>query len=112
NWLADEGFDELALAPMSRDQVAAFITAWHTAAADDEGKDHQRLADYRDQLLSSIPLYRELRGLATNPLMCGLICALNRDRSGSLPQGRKELYEAAMEMLLQRRDPERRVLYA
>ena len=44
--------------------------------------------------------------------MCGLICALNRDRSGSLPQGRKELYEAAMEMLLQRRDPERRVLYA
>ncbi|MDF4254179.1 NACHT domain-containing protein [Streptomyces sp. WMMB303] len=112
NWLADEGFDELALAPMSRDQVAAFITAWHTAAADDEGKDHRRLADYRDQLLSSIPLYRELRGLATNPLMCGLICALNRDRSGSLPQGRKELYEAAMEMLLQRRDPERRVLYA
>ncbi|MGP3976753.1 NACHT domain-containing protein [Streptomyces sp. 8N114] len=112
NWLADEGFDELALAPMSRDQVAAFITAWHTAAADDEGKDHQQLAEYRDQLLSSIPLYRELRGLATNPLMCGLICALNRDRSGSLPQGRKELYEAAMEMLLQRRDPERRVLYA
>ncbi|MGY1437246.1 NACHT domain-containing protein [Streptomyces reniochalinae] len=112
NWLADEGFDELTLAPMSRDQVAAFITAWHAAAADDEGKDHQLLAEYRDRLLASIPLYRELRGLATNPLMCGLICALNRDRSGSLPHGRKELYEAAMEMLLQRRDPERRVLYA
>ncbi|WP_326688779.1 MULTISPECIES: NACHT domain-containing protein [unclassified Streptomyces] len=112
NWLADEGFDELALAPMNRDQVAAFITAWHAAAGDDEGKDHRRLEEYRDRLLASIPLYRELRGLATNPLMCGLICALNRDRSGSLPQGRKELYEAAMEMLLQRRDPERRVLYA
>ncbi|MEU2086208.1 NACHT domain-containing protein [Streptomyces albus] len=111
-WLADEGFDELSLAPMSRDQVAAFITAWHAAAADDEGKDHHRLEEYRDRLLASIPLYRELRGLATNPLMCGLICALNRDRSGSLPHGRKELYEAAMEMLLQRRDPERRVLYA
>lgn len=112
NWLADEGFDELSLAPMNRDQVAAFITAWHTAAGDDEGKDHRRLDEYRDRLLASIPLYRELRGLATNPLMCGLICALNRDRTGSLPQGRKELYEAAMEMLLQRRDPERRVLYA
>ncbi|GEB53665.1 MULTISPECIES: NACHT domain-containing protein [Streptomyces] len=112
DWLADEGFDELALAPMNRDQVAAFITAWHTAAADDEGKDHAHLTTYRDRLLATIPLYRELRGLATNPLMCGLICALNRDRSGSLPQGRKELYEAAMQMLLQRRDPERRVLYA
>lgn len=112
NWLADEGFDELTLAPMDRDQVSAFITAWHAAAHSDEGKDHSRLEEYRDQLLASIPLYRELRGLATNPLMCGLICALNRDRSGSLPQGRKELYEAAMEMLLQRRDPERRVLHA
>lgn len=112
DWLAEEGFNELNLAPMNRDQVSAFITAWHTAARTDEGKDHGRLDEYKDRLLQSIPLYRELRGLATNPLMCGLICALNRDRSGSLPQGRRELYEAAMEMLLQRRDPERRVLYA
>lgn len=111
-WLADEGFNELTLAPMNRDQVAAFITVWHNAARTDEGKDHRRLAEYREKLVQSIPLYRELRGLATNPLMCGLICALNRDRSGSLPKGRRELYEAAMEMLLQRRDPERRVLYA
>lgn len=111
-WLAEEGFVELTLAPMNRDQVAAFVSAWHTAARTDEGKDHRRLGDYEERLLQSIPLYRELRGLATNPLMCGLICALNRDRSGSLPKGRKELYEAAMEMLLQRRDPERRVLYA
>ncbi|EST20859.1 hypothetical protein N566_28025 [Streptomycetaceae bacterium MP113-05] len=111
-WLADEGFDELTLAPMNRDQVAAFITAWHSAARTDSGTDHAHLDAYRDRLLQSIPLYRELRGLATNPLMCGLICALNRDRSGSLPKGRRELYEAAMEMLLQRRDPERRVLYA
>ncbi len=112
DWLAEEGFTELTLAPMNRDQVAAFITAWHTAARTDEGKDHGRLDEYRDMLLRSIPLFRELRVLATNPLMCGLICALNRDRSGMLPKGRKELYEAAMEMLLQRRDPERRVLYA
>lgn len=108
-WLADEGFAELTLAPMSRGQVADFITAWHDAARSDEGRDHERLNEYEDMLLRSIPLFRELRVLATNPLMCGLICALNRDRSGSLPQGRKELYEAAVQMLLQRRDPERRV---
>lgn len=112
DWLAEDGFAELTLAPMNRDQVSAFITGWHTAAGTDEGKDHPRLDEYKDMLLRSIPLYRELRVLATNPLMCGLICALNRDRSGSLPSGRKELYEAAMEMLLQRRDPERHVLHA
>ncbi|SCK58596.1 NACHT domain-containing protein [Streptomyces sp. WMMB 714] len=112
DWLAEEGFTELNLAPMNRDQVAASVTAWHNAARSDEGKDHSRLDEYKEILLRSIPLFRELRVLATNPLMCGLICALNRDRSGMLPQGRRELYEAAMEMLLQRRDPERRVLYA
>ncbi|QPP07208.1 NACHT domain-containing protein [Streptomyces bathyalis] len=109
DWLAEDGFTELTLAPMNRDQVAAFITAWHTAARTDEGKDHARLNEYKEMLLRSIPLFRELRVLATNPLMCGLICALNRDRSGSMPKGRGELYDAAMKMLLERRDPERRV---
>ena len=114
--LAEEGFAELSLAPMSRDQVTRFVRDWHTAAMGDdncrEQRDRDELKEYEQRLLHSVRIYRELRQLATNPLMCGLICALNRDRSGSLPHGRKELYEAALEMLLQRRDPERDVLYA
>ncbi|MEV5980854.1 NACHT domain-containing protein [Streptomyces sp. NPDC052114] len=110
--LAEEGFTELSLAPMSRDQVTRFIRDWHSAARGDAGQDADALKEYEQRLLHSVRLYRELRQLATNPLMCGLICALNRDRAGSLPQGRKELYDAALEMLLQRRDPERDVLYA
>ncbi|WP_151477667.1 NACHT domain-containing protein [Streptomyces albicerus] len=114
--LSDEGFAELSLAPMSRDQVTRFIRDWHSAAIGDEHcreqRDRDELKEYEQRLLHSVRIYRELRQLATNPLMCGLICALNRDRSGSLPHGRKELYEAALEMLLQRRDPERDVLYA
>ncbi|MEV7193840.1 NACHT domain-containing protein [Streptomyces sp. NPDC093510] len=110
--LAEEGFTELSLAPMSRDQVTRFIRDWHTAAMSDAGQDTDSLKEYEQRLLHSVRIYRELRQLATNPLMCGLICALNRDRSGSLPKGRKELYDAALEMLLQRRDPERDVLYA
>ncbi|MEU6125479.1 NACHT domain-containing protein [Streptomyces sp. NPDC047123] len=114
--LAEEGFTELSLAPMSRDQVTRFIHDWHTAALGDEQageqRDREALKEYEQRLLHSVRIYRELRQLATNPLMCGLICALNRDRAGSLPKGRKELYDAALEMLLQRRDPERDVLYA
>lgn len=114
--LAEEGFKELSLAPMSRDQVTRFIHDWHAAAMSDEHckeqADRDKLREYEQRLLHSVRIYRELRQLATNPLMCGLICALNRDRSGSLPKGRKELYDAALEMLLQRRDPERDVLYA
>ncbi|MFD0382980.1 NACHT domain-containing protein [Streptomyces stramineus] len=39
--------------------------------------------------------------------MCALICALNRSRRGYLPHGRMELYRAALELLLVRRDRER-----
>ncbi|WP_121748374.1 NACHT domain-containing protein [Streptomyces sp. E2N166] len=116
--LAEEDFVELSLAPMSRDQVTRFIRDWHSAARLDERsrstgpRELGALDEYEQRLLHSVRIYRELRQLATNPLMCGLICALNRDRAGSLPSGRKELYDAALEMLLQRRDPERDVLYA
>ncbi|MGP4109907.1 NACHT domain-containing protein [Streptomyces sp. 4N509B] len=109
DWLAGEGFVELGLAPMNREQVARFIRTWHAAAAGDTGRDHARLPEYERRLLHSVRILRELRRLATNPLMCGLICALNRDRSGILPRGRKALYKAALAMLLERRDPEREV---
>ncbi|MFF3290663.1 NACHT domain-containing protein [Streptomyces sp. NPDC003023] len=108
-WLAAQGFTELTLTPMTRDQVSRFIRSWHAAAASDPGTDHSRLPRYEQRLLHSVRLIRELRGLATNPLMCSLICALNRDRSGILPRGRKALYKAALAMLLERRDPEREV---
>src|SRR5690349_13991161 len=42
--------------------------------------------------------------------MYGLICALRRDRRGYLPHGRKALYDAALSMLLERRDRERAIL--
>lgn len=99
DWLAGEEFAELALVPMNRAAVAAFVTRWHAAA---EAGEH-----LRDQLLESLATKPELARLATNPLLCGLICALHRERRGFLPSGRRELYTAALSMLLYRRDRER-----
>ncbi|WP_327254304.1 NACHT domain-containing protein [Streptomyces sp. NBC_01244] len=101
DWLAGEEFTELALVPMNRAAVADFVTRWHAAAAAGE--------DLRDQLLTSLATKPELARLATNPLLCGLICALHRERRGFLPSGRKELYTAALSMLLHRRDRERQL---
>ncbi|MFI9151196.1 NACHT domain-containing protein [Streptomyces sp. NPDC053367] len=98
DWLASEGFRELLLAPMRRGEVATFVRRWHTAA---------RAPEYEGPLLDSLRVKRDLARLATNPLMCGLICALHRERRGYLPTGRKELYDAALTMLLARRDRER-----
>jgi predicted NACHT family NTPase len=52
---------------------------------------------------------QDLARLVTNPLMCGLVCTMHRERNGALPHGRKELYDAALIMLLERRDAERKV---
>ncbi|MFJ8543907.1 NACHT domain-containing protein [Streptomyces sp. NPDC093586] len=98
DWLAAEGFRELALNPMRQADVATFVQRWHTAA---------EAPEYEARLLDALRTKRDLARLATNPLMCGLICALHRERRGYLPTGRKELYDAALTMLLARRDRER-----
>ncbi|MEY9840774.1 NACHT domain-containing protein [Streptacidiphilus sp. EB103A] len=104
-WLTPAGFTELELLPMSRSDVSAFIGKWHTAAGDDP-----RLPVWREKLRTAVVAKQDLGRLATSPLMCALICALNRDRNGYLPEGRMELYAAALEMLLVRRDRERGIL--
>ncbi|MFF4315071.1 NACHT domain-containing protein [Streptomyces sp. 900105755] len=98
DWLAAQGFSELTLAPMRRADVTTFVHRWHTAAD---------APQFEGPLLDSLRTKRDLARLATNPLMCGLICALHRERRGYLPTGRKELYDAALTMLLTRRDRER-----
>ncbi|MGW2816863.1 NACHT domain-containing protein [Streptomyces sp. NPDC001415] len=105
DWLGDEDFAELTMSTMSPSGVAAFIGRWHKAAR--TGTDDEVLAAYEAQLLDSVRTKSDLGRLATNPLMCGLICALHRDRRGFLPYGRKDLYDAALTMLLTRRDRER-----
>ncbi|MGW1538997.1 NACHT domain-containing protein [Streptomyces sp. NPDC002309] len=107
DWLAPDGFTELTLTPMSADDVTAFVTRWHTAARAGAPEDGDRLDAYERSLLDAVRTKPDLGRLATNPLMCGLVCALHRDRRGYLPHGRQELYDAALSMLLARRDEER-----
>ncbi|MER5489770.1 NACHT domain-containing protein [Streptomyces sp. NPDC002490] len=111
NWLAADDFAELTLSPMNPADVAAFVRRWHAAGRHDADDAARALLDgYERQLLTAVAGKPDLGRLATNPLMCALICALHRDRRGYLPHGRKELYEAALAMLLSRRDRERDVL--
>lgn len=98
-WLGAEDFAEATLAPMNPADVRAFVERWHTAADAPDG--------YLTQLLESLRTKPDLARLAANPLLCGLICALHRERRGFLPSGRKELYSASLSMLLHRRDRER-----
>ncbi|MFF7309885.1 NACHT domain-containing protein [Streptomyces sp. NPDC008137] len=105
-WLAKSSFAELIIRPMRGRDTDVFITRWHEAAGGRTGGD-QALVVLREKMRDAVRFQRELAQLATTPLMCALMCALHRDRRGHLPQGRMELYEAALSTLLDRRETER-----
>ncbi|MFG3298858.1 NACHT domain-containing protein [Micromonospora chersina] len=110
-WLSGEGFETLSLEPMSPADVTMFVQRWHRAIS---GAGHlpcerSELPRYERRVLNRLEDNPHLRGLATNPLMCAMICALNLDRADDLPHDRLSLYRAALEMLLERRDAARSV---
>lgn len=111
DWLSGLGFVAHSLLPMERDALGSFVSHWHDAARLECGADDERarLDTYEKSLMHAVTTRRDLGRLATNPLMCALLCALNRDRRMQLPRARKELYDAALEMLLVRRDTEREI---
>ncbi|MGW7416070.1 NACHT domain-containing protein [Streptomyces sp. NPDC054863] len=107
-WLAGCDFTELTVRPMSTRDVAVFVTRWHQAAGRTATEHEQAaLAALEEQLKDTVRSQRGLALLSNTPLLCALVCALHRDRRGHLPHSRMELYEAALSMLLHRRDLER-----
>ncbi|MDX3539214.1 NACHT domain-containing protein [Streptomyces sp. MB09-01] len=111
DWLSRQDFTHYSLLPMEREDIRAFIAQWHASARAECSTEEERaqLHSYAGSLMSAVGTRRDLSRLATNPLMCALLCALNRDRRMHLPRARKELYDAALEMLLVRRDTEREI---
>ncbi|AZP14779.1 XRE family transcriptional regulator [Streptomyces aquilus] len=110
-WLASSHFTELSVRPMSAADTGVFVHRWHTAARHNAATDAERsqLHDLEAALQVTVRAQRDLAQLSSTPLMCALICALHRDRRGHLPHSRMELYEAALSMLLVRRDLERSI---
>jgi hypothetical protein len=111
DWLDSDGFLAADIEPMSSSDVSVFISRWHEAACDDVADDSVRanMEISARKLQEALAARRNLRQLATNPLMCALLCALHYDRGAQLPRDRIEVYDAALEMLLERRDSERGV---
>ncbi|RKT83105.1 NACHT domain-containing protein [Saccharopolyspora antimicrobica] len=107
-WLHAEGFSAVDLEPMTPPDIQDFVGRWHDALLQaDTGAlpfSPAEVETHHRGLLANLDARGHLRNLARSPLMCAMLCALNLDRSGNLPRDRKSLYEAALEMLLDRRD--------
>jgi hypothetical protein len=108
-WLASEGFSSVVYDRMSPADTKALIAHWHNAMRDSGNLpcDERELPSYERDLLSKLDSTPHLRALATNPLLCAMLCALNLDRHKALPPDRMAVYKAALNMLLERRDVER-----
>ena len=98
-WLEELNFSAVSLEQMSPADVKAFLQRWHEAA--DAPEEAQR------RLVTQIESRQHLQGLASSPLLCAMLCALNLGRVSDLPHNRMELYAAALTMLLDLRDAER-----
>ncbi|MBV9448814.1 MAG: NACHT domain-containing protein [Streptosporangiaceae bacterium] len=111
NWLEGQGFDAAEVEPMTWPDIREFLRHWHAAFRDESADAERRdeLATCERKLLDALFLRRHLRLLATNPLLCALLCALNLDRRTQLPDERMELYAIALDMMLERRDVERQI---
>ncbi|MGW1780306.1 NACHT domain-containing protein [Streptomyces sp. NPDC002143] len=120
DWLAQDGFAELTLLPMSDEDITTFVGAWHDAARLEcdhlfdtrRGVDERELLTTLEQdLIHQLGRNAALRDMARTPLLCAVICALHRRRRGLLPTTRWSLYRAALAMLLGGRDAGRGVLH-
>ncbi|MGW5647632.1 NACHT domain-containing protein [Saccharopolyspora sp. NPDC003752] len=107
-WLRAEGFTAVDLEHMTASDVHEFLRRWHQALLDSEVDalpfDRAEVRAHQRGLIAKLDARPHLRNLARSPLLCAMLCALNLDRGGDLPRDRKNLYEAALEMLLVRRE--------
>ncbi|HEX2419221.1 MAG TPA: NACHT domain-containing protein, partial [Micromonosporaceae bacterium] len=110
-WLNAEGFAPVFLERMGPADVRSLIRHWHDAVrhAGDLPCEPHRLPGYEQRLLAQLDGNAHLQNLAASPLLCAMLCALNLDRDSNLPRNRMDIYQAAVDMLLKRRDEKRGV---
>jgi NACHT domain len=108
-WWVDRRFQRFDLLPMSRHSIEEYVHGWHEVAYAADQRGSRDGAEVREsptsgeqRLLATLYNWPALRGMSANPLLCGLLCALYRVRAEQLPESRKEVYDAALDLLLSR----------
>jgi hypothetical protein len=111
SWQKEMRYARASLMPMEYPDIKEFVSHWHEAALGVTPSEHLRtsLELARRTVLAEIRDKASIRSLCTSPLLCALICALNQEGGARLPENRMEVYDAALQMLVVRRDRDRQV---
>ncbi|MDX8148436.1 NACHT domain-containing protein [Lentzea sp. BCCO 10_0061] len=110
-WLKSEEFTSANIDRMRPSEVQNLICHWHNAIRQAKSTpcNSTDLHEYERSIKAQLDSSPHLQGIATSPLLCAMLCALNLDRHSALPLDRMGVYAAALDMLLERRDIERKV---
>lgn len=106
-WLADLGFCEATVNPMSNEDQSQLIDKWHQAVGEElkrRGDHDPRLAGMAERLKAKLHEHPSINRLARYPLLASMICAFHRRNHEHLPPSEIELTERLCFMLLDDRD--------
>ncbi|RYD84811.1 MAG: NACHT domain-containing protein [Verrucomicrobiaceae bacterium] len=100
------------LESMTSKDVKSFIDYWHRAVASGIVNEEvaQRVAESSRRLKAALLSGDGVRSLATNPLMCAVLCTVSLDRNAEIPKEKHAVYTAAVDLLVNRRDAERGIV--
>lgn len=108
----DKSFTTFDIEEMSMQAVCIFVKNWYKSVADAEGnlpKRTENLMEMAENLTEQIRANKDLRKLATNPLLCAMLCALHREHEQEIPHNRLSLYKTCLTTLIETRDIQRQI---
>ncbi|MBM7410480.1 energy-coupling factor transporter ATP-binding protein EcfA2 [Clavibacter michiganensis] len=109
-WKQSELLERATLQPMTPSDIQSFVNHWHDAMRRSALADErQQVSDAHVGMLNVIKTRPNIQALSKTPLLCALMCALHLENASSLPSDKMSLYRTAIEMLVMKRDNDRRL---
>jgi len=99
DWKLDN-FTEAHLLPFTLGQIHRFIEAWYGHMVELMRLTETSAQNRAEVLQHTVKRNERIRELAERPLLLTLIAQLQTDKGGALPERREELYDMAVDMLL------------
>ena len=107
DWLAEFGFREVEVIPMSQPDRDGFIRRWYDVVA--KGRNEPGIREKAEQLIADLATAPWLAQLVTNPMLCAMTCAQYLASRGTLPESLREMCETLCKVLLHQLDLERKI---